>query len=42
MSYHVVLRGSENYYQALKYARIIADNLTQTLDTDGVEVFPYR
>lgn len=42
MSYHNVLRGSKNYYEALRYARIIAENLTLTLDTEGVEVFPYR
>lgn len=42
MSYHNTLRGSKDYYEALQYARIIADNLTETLDIDGVEVFPYR
>lgn len=42
MSYHVVLHGSEDYYEALRYARIIADNLTETLNTEGVDVFPYR
>lgn len=41
MSYHNVLHGSEDYYEALRYARIIADNLTKTLDVEGVEVFPY-
>lgn len=42
MSYHTVLKGSEDYYEALRYARIIADNLTETLGIEGVDIFPYR
>ncbi|KAL1502244.1 hypothetical protein ABEB36_007416 [Hypothenemus hampei] len=41
MSYHTVLRNSKDYISALKYARYIGDNLTKTLDYDGVEIFPY-
>lgn len=42
MSYHTVLKGSEDYYEALRYARIIADNLTATINIPGVTIFPYR
>ena len=42
MSYHTILKGSTDYISALKYARVIGDNLTKTLDLDGVEIFPYR
>jgi hypothetical protein len=42
MSYHTILRGSADYIAALKYARHIADNLTETLNIEGVEIFPYR
>lgn len=41
MSYHTILKGSADYISALKYARHIGDNLTKTLDIDGVEIFPY-
>ncbi|XP_022904065.2 NPC intracellular cholesterol transporter 1 homolog 1b-like [Onthophagus taurus] len=41
MSYHTVLNTSKDYYEALRYARIIADNLTVTLNEPGVEIFPY-
>ncbi|XP_017769241.1 PREDICTED: Niemann-Pick C1 protein-like [Nicrophorus vespilloides] len=41
MTYHSVLRSSKEYYEALKYARKIGENLTLTLDIDGVEIFPY-
>ncbi|KAJ3648324.1 hypothetical protein Zmor_020135 [Zophobas morio] len=41
MSYHTILKGSTDYISALKYARVIGDNLTKTLDLDGVEIFPY-
>lgn len=42
MSYHTVLKNSKDYYEALRYARIVADNLTRTLDMKDVEIFPYR
>lgn len=42
MSYHSILKTSKDYYEALRSARIIADNLTQTINVPGVEVFPYR
>lgn len=41
MSYHTILRNSKDYYEALRFARVIADNLTKTMDIPGVEVFPY-
>ncbi|XP_048518138.1 NPC intracellular cholesterol transporter 1 homolog 1b [Dendroctonus ponderosae] len=41
MSYHTVLTTSKDYIEALKYARFIADQLTETLGIDGVEIFPY-
>lgn len=41
MAYHTVLTTSEDYIEALKYARHIAENLTKTLDQEGVEIFPY-
>lgn len=54
MTYHTVLRNSQEYYEALRSARAIADNITRTLnlvEKDGqlvpsgemkYEVFPYR
>ncbi|KRT84519.1 Hedgehog receptor [Oryctes borbonicus] len=41
MSYHTVLHTSKDYYEALRYARLVADNLTLTLDIPGAEIFPY-
>ncbi|XP_057672908.1 NPC intracellular cholesterol transporter 1 homolog 1b-like [Diorhabda carinulata] len=41
MSYHTVLKSSEDYTNALKHARQIAKNLTTTLDLPGVKVVPY-
>ncbi|XP_060525180.1 NPC intracellular cholesterol transporter 1 homolog 1b-like [Cylas formicarius] len=41
MSYHTVLKTSADYIGALRYARRIAANLTETLGVDGVEIFPY-
>ena len=38
MTYHTILRNSSDYTDALRQARIIGDNLTETL---GVTVFPY-
>lgn len=54
MTYHTVLRNSQQFYEALRSARAIADNITRTLnlvERDGklvpsgetkYEVFPYR
>lgn len=42
MSYHTILQNSQDYTEALRNARLIADNLTITLDMDDVEVYPYR
>ncbi|KAF2904777.1 hypothetical protein ILUMI_01402 [Ignelater luminosus] len=41
MSYHTVLRTSKDFYEALRFARIVADNLTKTIDVPDVDVFPY-
>ncbi|KAK5648998.1 hypothetical protein RI129_003890 [Pyrocoelia pectoralis] len=41
MAFHTVLRTSEDYYEALRYSRIIAQNLTETINITGVEIFPY-
>uniref|UniRef100_A0A6P7GZ52 NPC intracellular cholesterol transporter 1-like n=1 Tax=Diabrotica virgifera virgifera TaxID=50390 RepID=A0A6P7GZ52_DIAVI len=38
MTYHTILKTSEDYYESMRAARKLADNLTQTV---GVEVFPY-
>ena len=54
MTYHTVLRNSSQFYESLRAARAIADNITRTLnliEKDGklvpsgetkYEVFPYR
>lgn len=54
MTYHTVMRNSRQFYEALRAARAIADNITRTLnlvEKDGklvpsgemkYEVFPYR
>lgn len=42
MSYHSILKNSHDYTEALRYARVIADNLTKTMNIENVEVFPYR
>ncbi|KAA0186140.1 hypothetical protein HAZT_HAZT000394 [Hyalella azteca] len=52
MTYHTVMRSSHHFYEAMRVARTIADNITRTLNLvseDGVmvpgdtnyEVFPY-
>lgn len=38
MAYHNILKTSEDYYESMRAARKISDNLTSTV---GVEVFPY-
>ncbi|XP_057666723.1 NPC intracellular cholesterol transporter 1-like isoform X1 [Diorhabda carinulata] len=38
MTYHTILKTSEDYYESMRAARKIAANLTKTV---GVEVFPY-
>lgn len=44
-TYHTVLRTSHDFITALKNARVLADNLTQTINNGSsgpvVEVFPY-
>jgi len=39
MTYHTILKDSSDYIDALKMARVLADNITQSL---GHRVFPYR
>lgn len=43
MTYHTILKTSEDYYSALTQARIIAANISSMLstDTNKVEVYPY-
>ncbi|CAG9821327.1 unnamed protein product [Phaedon cochleariae] len=41
MSYHSIVKTSSDYIEALRYARFIARNLTETLNVAGVEIFPY-
>ncbi|CAG5118106.1 unnamed protein product, partial [Candidula unifasciata] len=43
MTYHTILKTSEDYIEALKSARHIADNISQSLSTPGhtYKVFPY-
>ena len=43
MSYHTVLKTSEDYYSAMTQARIIAANVSSMLSTDTgkVDVYPY-
>lgn len=50
MAYHTVLKTSKDYYEALRNARAMAKNITNTINTqlenikvtERVEVFPYR
>ena len=39
MTYHTILKDSPDYIDALKMARVLADNITLAL---GHKVFPYR
>ncbi|CAG0918441.1 unnamed protein product [Notodromas monacha] len=46
MTYHAMMRSSEDYYEALRMARFIADNVTNMLNEGNTgsvkyEVFPY-
>ena len=43
MAYHTVMKTSEDFYSALREARVIADDISLSLSTEGhqVEVFPY-
>lgn len=38
MAYHTILKTSEDYYESMREARKISENLTTTI---GVEVYPY-
>ncbi len=39
MTYHTIMKESPDYIQALKMARVLADNITQSMDH---KVFAYR
>jgi len=41
MSYHTILKTSDDFVAALKYAREVADNITKTIGDPNVNVFPY-
>ncbi|XP_014211184.1 Niemann-Pick C1 protein isoform X2 [Copidosoma floridanum] len=52
MAYHTILKTSYDYYEAMRQARTVADNITRTINTNlrewgyesgdqQVEVFPY-
>ena len=38
MTYHTVLKTSEEYIDAIRWARKLSNNITETL---GIKVFPY-
>jgi len=46
MGYHTTLKISKDYYEAMRAARRVADEITTMLkihgSSDAVEVFPYR
>lgn len=44
MTYHTVLKTSSDFIDAMKKARIIADNITETMGIKekNYRVFPYR
>lgn len=46
MTFHTVLKTSKDYYEAMRSARSIANNMTETIKRKNlnttVEVFPYR
>ena len=46
MTYHAMMRSSEDAYEALRMARHLADNVTAMLNAGNpganYEVFPYR
>ena len=43
MTYHTILRTSEDFYTAMEEARVVADNISVAMSSVGhhVEVFPY-
>lgn len=44
MTYHTVLKTSADFIDAMKKARVIADNITKSMSTEekNYRVFPYR
>lgn len=50
MSFHTLLKTSADYYNSMEKARIIADNITDMINTnihqmgynETINVFPYR
>ncbi|XP_036374709.1 NPC intracellular cholesterol transporter 1 [Megalops cyprinoides] len=41
MTYHTILKNSPDFIEAMKMARVLADNITQALGSNGSRVFPY-
>ncbi|KAL4623363.1 Niemann-Pick C1 protein [Arapaima gigas] len=43
MTYHTILKNSTDFIEAMKMARVLADNITQTMDPEGKDsqVFAY-
>ena len=46
MGYHTTLKTSKDFYEALTAARLVSDRITETmrrtLQSQDIEVFPYR
>ena len=40
-AFHTVLKTSKDYYEALRWSRALADNITEMIDTPGTNVFAY-
>lgn len=42
MSYHTILKTSDDFVGALKSAYEIADKITKAINDPKIKVFPYR
>lgn len=46
MTFHTVLKTSKDYYESMRYARLLANNMTETIrqkqPNTTATVFPYR
>ena len=47
MGYHTPLKKSSDWYEALRFARTVADNITtminsKNLTNEKITIFPYR
>lgn len=40
-AFHKVLKTSKDFYEALRMARLLSDNITEAIGVDGVNVFAY-